>query len=202
MKNLGRRNFLKKTVAGGVSIGLSGKIYPLKEPFQQAEGKIGIIGLDTSHSTAFTKSLNSPDARPEFGGFRIIAAYPKGSSTIKSSADRIPAYTEEVKKLGVKIVRSIDDLLEEVDYVLLETNDGRLHLDQALKVFKAGKRVFIDKPVAASLADAIAIFEAATHYNVPVFSSSSLRYITGADEILKGSVGRVLGADTYQPRNP
>ena len=35
--------------------------------------------------------------------------------------------------------------------VLLETNDGRLHLEQALQVMKAGKRMFIDKPVAASL---------------------------------------------------
>lgn len=196
---LGRRNFLKTSVAGSVTLGLSGRLFSMNQKQQSTQGRIGIIGLDTSHSTAFTKSLNGSDTRPEFAGFRITAAYPKGSSTIKSSAERIPGYTEEVKKAGVKIVNSIEELLAEVDYVLLETNDGRLHLEQALQVFKAGKRMFIDKPVAASLSDAIAIYEASKHYNVPVFSASSLRYIDGADEILHGSIGRVLGADTFSP---
>jgi predicted dehydrogenase len=62
-----------------------------------------------------------------------------------------PGYTEEVKKMGVEIVDSIADLLRKVDVVLLETNDGRLHLDQALQVLKARKPVFIDKPIATSL---------------------------------------------------
>ena len=59
--------------------------------------------------------------------------------------------------------------------------------------------MFIDKPIAASLPDAIAIFEAANHNNIPVFSSSSLRYISGVQEIARGSIGKVLGADTYSP---
>jgi len=128
-----------------------------------------------------------------------VAAYPKGSNDIKSSVERIKGYTEDVKKLGVEIVNSIEELLTKVDVVLLETNDGRLHLEQALKVLKAGKKMFIDKPLAASLVDAIAIFESAKQYNVPVFSSSSLRFITGAKEIAEGKIGKVLGADTYSP---
>ncbi|HEX2967934.1 MAG TPA: Gfo/Idh/MocA family oxidoreductase [Bacteroidales bacterium] len=198
MNTIGRRNFLKSSLAGAVTAGFAGK-FDLAGIEQNNAKRIGIIGLDTSHSTAFTKALNSADAGQVYKGFRIAAAYPKGSSTIKSSADRIPGYTEEVKNLGVKIVGSVDELLAEVDFVLLETNDGRMHLEQALKVFRSGKRVFIDKPVAASLTDAIAIFEAAKHYNVPVFSSSSLRYITGMDEIAGGSIGKVLGADAYSP---
>lgn len=195
---LKRRDFIKVASAGTVGMSLAGM--GAGEYFQTQEGRrVGIIGLDTSHSIAFTRALNDPSAGSEFEGYRVVAAYPKGSSEIRSSADRIPGYTEDVKKLGVEIVGSIDELLEKCDVVLLETNDGRLHLEQALKVFKAGKRVFIDKPVAASLADAIAIFESARHYNVPVFSSSSLRYISGAKEIAEGSVGRVLGADTYSP---
>jgi hypothetical protein len=87
-----------------------------------------------------------------------------------------------------------------VDVVLLETNDGRRHLEQAMPVFKAGKPVFIDKPVAASLSDAIALFEAARQYNVPMFSSSSLRFMESAQAIRAGkTVGAVLGADAYSP---
>jgi predicted dehydrogenase len=101
--------------------------------------------------------------------------------------------------MGVEIVGSIKDLLAKVDVVLLETNDGRPHLEQAIPVLKAGKRMFIDKPIAASLQDTMAIFEAAKQYNVPIFSSSSLRYMASAQEIVQGKVGKVLGADTYSP---
>ena len=161
--------------------------------------KAGIIGLDTSHSIAFTKTLNDPAAGPEFGGYRVVAAYPQGSKDIESSVSRIPAYIDEVKQHGVEIAGSIEELLDKVDVVLLETNDGRPHLEQALLVFKAGKRMFIDKPVAASLTDALDIFAASEYYNVPVFSSSSLRYVAGAKEIKEGKIGKVLGAETYSP---
>lgn len=178
---------------------MAGKSLLINDTGNNQGGKVGIIGLDTSHSTAFTRALNDPAAGPEFGGYKVIAAYPKGSNDIKSSVDRIAGYTDEVKKLDVEIVNSIEELLSKVDVVMLETNDGRLHLEQALPVLKAGKRMFIDKPVAASLTDAIAIFEAAKHYKVPVFSSSSLRYIAGAKEIREGSLGKVLGADVFSP---
>jgi len=200
MKNqVKRRTFIKITTAGAIGLGLSGKSLSIDNILNAEARRIGIIGLDTSHSVAFTKALNDPAAGPEFGNYKVVAAYPKGSNDIKSSVDRIPGYTEDVKKLGVEIVNSIDELLNKADVVLLETNDGRLHLEQAIPVIKAGKRMFIDKPVAASLADAIAIFNVAKQYNVPVFSSSSLRYITGVREIAEGSIGKVTGADAYSP---
>lgn len=194
-----RRDFIKTIAAGYVTIGLSDKLTSSGILPDQDLKRIGIIGLDTSHSVAFAKALNGPSPDPVFKGYRIAAAYPKGSSDIQSSVERIPGYTEDVKLLGVEIVNSIQELLGKVDFVLLETNDGRLHLPQALEVMKAGKRMFIDKPVAASLEDAIAIYNAAVHFNVPVFSSSSLRYITGVKEIAEGSIGKVLGADTFSP---
>jgi len=165
-----------------------------------AEGKrVGMIGLDTSHSVAFTKALNSPSEKLEFNGYKVVAAYPYGSREIESSFKRIPGYIEEVEKYGVEIMESINQLLEKVDVILLETNDARLHLEQAYPVFKAAKRMFIDKPFAASLSDAIAIYKASKLYNVPVFSSSALRYIEGAEDIHAGKIGNVLGADTYSP---
>lgn len=161
--------------------------------------RIGIIGLDTSHSVAFTKSLNAPNPNPIYDGFKIVAAYPHGSKDIQSSTERIPGYTEEVKKWGVEIVNSIQELLSKVDFVMLETNDGRLHLEQAIEIFKAGKMTFIDKPIAASLKDAKSIFKEAQKYKVPLFSSSSLRYAPGMQEIRQGKIGEVTGADTYSP---
>ena len=196
-----RRAFIRTTAlaAAGIGIGVNTFAEGLLPKTILAGTKVGIIGLDTSHVVAFTKALNSPNAGPEFGGFKVVAAYPYGSKEIKSSFERIPGYIEDVKKLGVEITDSIAGLLDKVDFVLLETNDGRLHLEQALQVIKAGKRFFIDKPIAASLADAGAIFAAAKKANVEVFSSSSLRFTPGAQELAAGKLGKVLGAETYSP---
>jgi hypothetical protein len=200
MVKTNRREFIRTTAITSIGLSLAGgALNTFGKTSTNTATKIGIIGLDTSHSVAFTKALNSPEAGDEFFGYKVVAAYPKGSNDIESSVSRISGYITEVQKYGVEIVGSIAELLTKVDVILLETNDGRLHLEQALPVLKAGKRMFIDKPMAASLADAIAIFEAANKYNVPIFSSSSLRYITGMDEVLSGKIGKVTGAETYSP---
>lgn len=200
-----RRNFIKTATIAGVGIGISrpslSQIFhsPLQFPGLD-KGKVGMIGLDTSHCEAFGKVLNNPSAPPEFAGFPVTVAYPYGSREIESSYKRIPQVTDQMRKLGVRIAGSIDELLSEADVVLLETNDGRLHYEQALQVMKAGKRLFIDKPISASLPDAIAIFEASKKYNVPVFSCSSLRFTPDIQAIAKGNViGKVTGADVYTP---
>lgn len=161
--------------------------------------RIGIIGLDTSHSTAFTELLNGDSDDKFVKEFEIVAAYPYGSKTIQSSYERIPGYIEEVKKHGVEITSSIAELLDKVDCVMLETNDGRIHLEQALEVFKSGKICYIDKPIGATLGQAIAIYEMAEKYNVPIFSSSALRYSPQNQKLRNGEYGPILGADCYSP---
>lgn len=161
--------------------------------------KVGIIGLDTSHATAFTNILNGSKQRPEAFGSRMVAAYPKGSPDIESSVSRVPGYTEAVKKQGVEIVDTIEELAKRVDVVCLETNDGRPHFEQLIPVLKAGKPCFIDKPIAASLTDAVAIFEASKKFKVPVFSSSSLRFGKNTLAVRGGSIGKVTRCETTSP---
>lgn len=177
-----------------LSIFLSGVLF-----VSFAQKKVGIIGLDTSHAVAFTKELNGADKKENYKDYQIVAAYPYGSKTIKSSYDRIPGYIEQVKEMGVEIVPSIAELLKKVDYVMLETNDGNLHLEQAYEVFKAGKTMFIDKPLGATLAQAIAIYQLAREYNVPVFSSSAVRFTPQNQQLRSSELGEILGADTYSP---
>lgn len=161
--------------------------------------RVGIIGLDTSHAVAFTKILNDPQAADDVAGCLVVAAYPQGSPDIESSVSRVPDYTRQVQELGVEIVDSIDELLKRVDAVLLETNDGRPHLEQVLPVLKAGKPVFLDKPLAASLTDAVAIFAASKQYGVPVFSSSALRYGQNTQAARSGALGRIARCETFSP---
>lgn len=198
--NTTRRDFIKHTTMAGAAFGfgLSSPLNAFSSP--QGELRIGMIGLDTSHAPAFVKLFNTPNTAPELAGMKVVAAYPKGSADIKSSVERIPKYTEEVKAMGVEIVDSISSLLSKVDVVLLETNDGRPHLEQAREVFKAKKPVFIDKPVAASLKDTVSIYQEAEKSQTPLFSSSSLRYMPGVQAVrYENKIGAVLGADTYSP---
>jgi predicted dehydrogenase len=163
--------------------------------------RAGIIGLDTSHVEAFTKVLNDPNAKGELAGVRVVAAYPGGSPDIPSSRDRIDGFTRTLRdKFGVEIVDSIDALLGKVDVVLLESVDGRPHLKQVEPVLKAKKPVFIDKPVAGSLADAVRIFQLAEQYGTPCFSSSSLRYSPSVVGLKNNpKVGAIEGCDAYGP---
>ena len=161
--------------------------------------RVGIIGLDTSHAPAFANVLNDEAADSDVKNCRVVAAYPQGSPDIESSVSRIPTYTKQLRDLGVEIVDSIDDLVSKVDAVLLETNDGRPHLEQVRPVLKAGKPVFIDKPMAGSLTDVVKIIREADAAGVPIFSSSSLRYVEQAQAIRNGSIGRVLGCHAYSP---
>lgn len=167
------------------------------------EGKkirAGMIGLDTSHCVAFTKLLNDPKASGDIGAVDVVAAYPGGSDDIPASRDRVAGFTKEMRESGVEIVDSIAALLAKCDVVLLESVDGRPHLEQARPVIAAGKPLFIDKPLAGSLADAIAIFRLAEKHGVPVFSSSSLRFGAGLAELKRDAkLGDVVGCVVHSP---
>lgn len=194
-----RRKFIKKSVTAGIGLSAAPAFYPFQE--DKKDIRIGIIGLDTSHSPAFTKYINDKSRR-SMQGVKVTAAYPYGSTRIESSASRIPEYTEQVKAMGVAIVDSLHELIDQTDAILLETNDGTLHFEQAIPVIEAGKPLFIDKPVAAGLVDVVRIYQAAGKQNVPLFSSSSLRYLPKAQEVRNTEViGEITGADTYSPEH-
>jgi predicted dehydrogenase len=176
----------------------SARHLPADEP---APVKAGIIGLDTSHVVAFTKVLNNPEAKGVRARVRVVAAFPGGSPDVPESRDRVEGFTRQLRdEFKVEIVDSIDVLLQKVDVVLLESVDGRPHLEQARPVLQARKRMFIDKPVAGSLADAVEIYRLAREYDTPIFSSSSLRFSPGILAMRSDPrVGAVLGCAAYGP---
>ncbi len=161
--------------------------------------RAGMIGLDTSHVPAFVKLFNDPKAAGDLAGIKIVAAYP-GGTDMPASRNRVAKFTEGVRAAGVEIVDSIPKLLEKVDVVFLESVDGRIHLQEATPVLKAGKPLWIDKPAGGTLADAVAIYELAKKYNTPCFSSSALRFTPGIEELKKkAELGKIVGAISWGP---
>src|SRR5947207_4702040 len=69
-----------------------------------ADLRIGIIGCDTSHVTAFTETLNNPTAKDHVPGGKVVAAYQGGSEDIPESANRVKGYAKTLtEKYGVKM---------------------------------------------------------------------------------------------------
>lgn len=198
MKSFNRRSFIKTTALAGVGIGFLNSAKAFEPAINVVSDKrIGIIGLDTSHSEVFTKLINNGGA--EMKGYKVVAAYPHGTRDIPSGLKAKPGIIEAVKGMGVELVESIEELIRKVDVILLETVDGRPHYEQALPVMQAGKRMFIDKPMAATLEDVKKLYAASKKYNAPIFSSSALRYDTNVMKVVSGSIGKVFGADVYTP---
>jgi hypothetical protein len=165
-----------------------------------ADLKLGMIGLDTSHVIAFTKLLNETNNKDYIPGGKVVVVFKGGSPDVESSHTRVDGYTKQLKdQFGVKIVDTIEELCAQVDAVLIESVDGRPHLEQARPVIKAGKPLYIDKPLAGSLRDAIEIYRLAKENNVPVFSSSSYRFYDSLVEVKKANVGEVRNVISYGP---
>jgi hypothetical protein len=165
-----------------------------------AELKIGMIGLDTSHVPAMTELINNFENKKHVPGGKVVAAFKGGSPDLQSSASRVDGYTKTLQeKHGVEIVPSIEELCKKVDVVMLMSVDGRPHLDQARPVIKAKKTLYIDKPVAGSLRDAIEIFRLAKEAGVPCFTSSSYRFYDTMIALKKMDVGEIKGAISYGP---
>jgi len=165
-----------------------------------AEIRLGIIGLDTSHVTAFTELLNNPAAKDHVPGAKVVAAFKGGSADIPSSIGKVEEYTTVLRdKYGVKIYDTIEQICAEVDAVLIESVDGRPHLEQARIVIAAKKPLYIDKPVGGTLRDALEIFRLAEAAGVPIFTSSSLRFGRSTQAVRGGSIGKVQSAETTSP---
>ena len=185
---------------------LGSTVFAAKPPaWATKDLKAGIIGTDTSHVPAFTGVFhNHPEWR-----VKVVAAFKGGSPDLPASANRVEKFAKDIhEKYGVEIVESVEALLAKVDVVLIESVDGRPHLAQARPVLKAGKRLFIDKPFTAGLADAREIVRLSKETGTPFFSCSCSRF---QPEIWKlrtdpgvGKVTKVQGSSPFnvEPHHP
>jgi predicted dehydrogenase len=193
----------KKMLSLGIGFCLAGMalMSHAAEPAQGEVFRIGMIGLDTSHVIAFTSMLNDPSHPDHVPGCKVVAAFKGGSPEIESSISRVDGYTQQLQeKWGVKLYDTIPELCKHVDGIMLESVSGTPHLEQARPVIEAGLPLFIDKPMAASLADALEIARLAKAKGVPWFSASSLRFWTEVQKAASEDVvGDVIGCDAYSP---
>lgn len=172
--------------------------------------KVGLLGIDNFGSVAYTEFLNKPHAEGVFEGVRVVAAYPIGSDDYPESDKLVAQWKDQLLKMyqspadpkdavpPIEMVDSVDELLKRCDGIMIFSMDGRLHLPQAKQVLKAGKRLFISRPLASSPEDAAAILKLAEETKTPCWSSSQHRYNAGFSGMRDHpEVGKVIGCDVY-----
>lgn len=81
---------------------------------------------------------------------------------------------------------SIEQIVDECDcIVVLSPDNPERHEELADLSLRSGKPVYIDKPIAPSLAAAKRLFEKAQAHNTPMMSSSALRFGSQLENALK-----------------
>lgn len=169
--------------------------------------KLGLIGLDTSHVVRFAEVLNDPSHPYHIEGAQIVVGYPGGSSDLLASYSRVDQFTNQLQEeFNVEIVNSPEEVAEASDALLITSVDGRIHQQQFSAIASFQKPVFIDKPFTCSSQQAEEIYRTAAQYDIPLMSSSVLRYLEPLTTALQ-SDERIVGADCYcplqlEPTNP
>ncbi len=146
--------------------------------------KVGMVGLDNSHCIIFAGMLNNPGHEYHVPGAQVVGGYRGGSLLFSLSRSRIDGFTQELtQQYGVTLYDSIEELAQDVDAILLESTDGRQHLEQFRRM-AIGKPVYIDKPFTTSTAEAAEIIRLADKTHTPIMSCSSQRFAAGISDLL------------------
>jgi hypothetical protein len=161
--------------------------------------KLGILDFDTSHAVEFARRLNHRDIAEDqwVDGATVVVACPGESEMMP---ERIPGYAKAIAALGIPLVEQPEEMIGKVDGMLIESLGGDMHWRRARPFLEAGIPCFIDKPFACNVADARKIALLAEKSQVPVFSSSSLRYAPEVVEYVSdASNGKLHGAVVFGP---
>ena len=149
--------------------------------------RVGIIGSENSHAMAFSKIFNLSG---KYEDMRVVAVY--GEERAASEAIQ--------RECGVELVCDhLEEMIGRIDALMVTSRDGKLHFPYAKPFLEAGLPAFIDKPVTATLADAVKLVEAGKAAHAKWFCSSSLRYVKNAQKARNGAFGPIRGATCWSP---
>jgi predicted dehydrogenase len=139
--------------------------------------KVALIGLDTSHTIEFAKRMQAPDcpADQHVPGLRAVTCL-RFATPFQNEAG-LNARQKQLEGWGITVTTDFAEAVADCDAVMIEINDPARHLEYFTYCADLGKRIFLDKPLANTIANGRQIAKLAAAGAVPVFSSSSLRFV-------------------------
>jgi predicted dehydrogenase len=164
--------------------------------------RIGIIGIDSSHTPVFTNRVNTLNKEGKtpckvtafWDPGRHEWAHPDGPEQSKKD---VAKWREDTIKDGANQVGSIDELLKNVDGVMVLNISGHRHLELAVPALAKGLPTYVDKPLTCSIDQAKALLNISRQYKARCYSASSLRFITEIPKLDKEKLGKIVAIDAY-----
>lgn len=170
---------------------------PSPRPFPvSAPLRFGMLGMNAGngHPYSWSAIINGFDAQamadcPYQGIPRYLGAQPAGS--VKVEHARVthvwtdnPTDASAISKAALipNIVARPEEVIGQVDAVFIAVDDGFDHAERARPFIEAGVPVFVDKPLATSIAD-LKIFIDWSKQGAPFLSSSGMRYAPELDRL-------------------
>ncbi|MBO3832130.1 MAG: Gfo/Idh/MocA family oxidoreductase [Candidatus Brockarchaeota archaeon] len=138
--------------------------------------RIGIVGSDNSHAITFSQIANGIDRENYVLGFKATHIFGFDEKRNREVAE----------KGGIEnIVSDVNEMIGKIDIAFVVFRHGGLHLEYAKPFIESGTPVFVDKPLAATVADAKKIIQLAKERQTLLMSFSTLRFTDTVQE-LKG----------------
>ena len=160
--------------------------------------KVGIVGLDTSHTIEFTKRFQDPEcpAEEKVDGIQVITCmrFPSPFQTEEGQDAR----QKTMESWGVKVTTSFEETIAGCDAVMIEINDPSMHLEYFKKCAGLGIPVYLDKPLADSLEVGRGIYRIAQENKTRVWGASALRFAAEFVEAA-GKIPQPEYAEIYGP---
>lgn len=134
--------------------------------------RIGIVGCaEHTHGKMWAKMLTSSESRDY--GMQVTKLYDQDISVSMELAD----------ELGLAAVDSLEEMANAVDGVLITEAYPINYLKLARPFLERGMPVFLNRPFAASIAQAKQIIELAWAHDARIFSASALDYTRAAQKL-------------------
>ena len=123
--------------------------------------KIALLGVENSHAKAFLGLIKNDE---KYSDIEVVGIYSEEEEPVKALAE----------EFGVHIMASPDEAVGKIDGLVITARHGSKHLEFAKPYFESGIPMFIDKPVAYSEDEAIALARELVKNNIKFCGGSSV----------------------------
>ncbi|MFF2830210.1 Gfo/Idh/MocA family oxidoreductase [Cellulosimicrobium cellulans] len=157
--------------------------------------RLALVGLDSSHADHYVRLV---EVERRWPGVRVVAL-----------VDGEPARRGELAAAGGLSLGAgevtVPDVAGRVDAAIVAHRAGRLHGAAARTLLRAGVPVLVDKPFAASVADARTTLDVARAHGTAVTTASALRFapeVAAARAVLAARTAETVPTAEAAPTSP
>ena len=138
--------------------------------------RLGMIGLDSTHSVEFTRRFQSQDCPliQRVSGARVTRCM-RFETPFQGPAG-LDERQAQLERLDVLVTDDLETAISDIDALMILINDPTLHLPYLQRCSELSVPIFIDKPLAENIDSAKKIYSIINKYGLRICSTSSLRF--------------------------